>query len=166
MDLYVPSSPRASRKLVAIAFPTFRHYIPFLLLLLLLLLLHLILSKGPSALLKLSKGVVFTPIASTNARGVHRHQAILILSLYHSKRIHCLLPKAALNDAILFSSHTPLRARAVVDTRGRFGKYNAESEAESGADPTETVMCLLSYILGDYEQSLIGENRKHWYLLV
>ena len=88
MDLYVPSSPCASRKLVAVAFLTFRHHIPFLLLLLL--------SKRPSALLKLSKGVIFTPIASTDARGVHRHQAIVILSLYHSKRIHCLLPKAAL----------------------------------------------------------------------
>ena len=107
MDLYVPSSPRASRKLVAVAFLTFRHHIPFLLLLLLLL------SKRPSALLKLSKGVIFTPIASTDARGVHRHQAIVILPLYHSKRIHCLLPKAALlNDAILFASHAFARTRS------------------------------------------------------
>ena len=46
----------------------------------------LLLSKWPSRLLKLSKGVVFTPIASTDARGMHRHQAIVTLSLYHSKR--------------------------------------------------------------------------------
>ena len=130
MNLYVPSSPCASRKLVAVAFLTFRHHIPFLLLLLLLL------SKRPSALLKLSKGVVFTPIASTDARGVHRHQAIVTLSFYHSKRIHCLLPKAAVNDAILFSSHAFARKRS--------GRYARKYNAESGADPTETVMCLLS----------------------
>ena len=133
MDLYVPSSPRASRKLVAVAFLTFRHHIPFLLLLLLLLL-----SKRPSALLKLSKGVIFKPIASTDARGVHRHQAIVILSLYHSKRIHCLLPKAALlNDAILFASHSFARTRS--------SKYWRRC-MQSGADATERVMCLLSYL--------------------
>ena len=133
MDLYVPSSPCASRKLVAVAFLTFRHHIPFLLLLLLLLL-----SKRPSALLKLSKGVIFTPIASTDARGVHRHQAIVILSLYHSKRIHCLLPKAALlNDAILFASHAFARTRS-----SRYGRRCMQS----GADATERVMCLLSYL--------------------
>ena len=132
MDLYVPSSPRASRKLVAVAFLTFRHHIPFLLLLLLLL------SKRPSALLKLSKGVIFTPIASTDARGVHRHQAIVILSLYHSKRIHCLLPKVALlNDAILFASHAFARTRS-----SRYGRRCMQS----GADATERVMCLLSYL--------------------
>ena len=132
MNFDVPSSPRASRKLVAVAFLTFRHHIPFFLLLL---------SKRPSALLKLSKGVVFTPIASTDARGVHRHQAIVTLSLYHSKRIHCLFLRRH-QTTPFYSLATPLRARAIVDTRGRFGRYNIES----GADPTETVMCLLSYL--------------------
>ena len=130
MDLYVPSSPRASRKLVPVAFLTFRHHIPFLILLLL--------SKRPSALLKLSKGVIFTPIASTDARGVHRHQAIGILSLYHSKRIHCLLPKAALNDAILFTSHAFARTRS-----SRYARTVWEIQC---SDQTETVMCLLSYL--------------------
>ena len=117
MDLYVPSSPCASRKLVVVAFLTFRHHI-------LLLLLLLLLSKRPSALLKLAKGIIFTPIASTGARGVHRHQAILTLFLYNTKRIHCLLPKAAINDAI-YSLATPSRARAVVDTRGREPSRNS-----------------------------------------
>ena len=151
MDLYVPSSPRASRKLVAIAFLTFRHHIPFLLLLL---------SKRPSALLKLSKGVVFTPIASTDARGVHRHQAILILSLYHSKRIHCLLPKAALNDAILFSSHAFARTRS-----SRYARTVWEIQCREWSRPDRNSH-VPSRLLGDYEKSLIGEKRKHWLLLV
>ena len=156
MDLYVPLSPCASRKLVAIAFLTFRHHIPFLLLLLL--------SKRPSALLKLSKGVVFTPIASTDVRGVHRHQVILILSLYHSKRVHCLLPKAALNDAILFSSHAFARTRS-----SRYARTVWEIQCrERGKDWSrpDRNSHVPSKLLGDYEESLIGENRKHWYLLV
>ena len=156
MDLYVPSSPRASRKLVAVAFLTFRHHIPFLLLLLLILLL-LLLSKRPSALLKLSKGVVFTPIALTDARGVHRHQAMVTLSVYHSKRIHCLLPKAALNDTILFSSHS--------FARSRYARTVWEIQCREWNRPDRNSN-VPSKLLGNYEQSLIGENRKHWYLLV
>ena len=128
MDLYVPSPPCASRKLVTVAFPTLRHHI----------LLLLLLSKRPSGLLKLSKGILFTPIASTSARGVHRHQAILTPSLYHSKRIHiACLPKVAVNDAILFASHAFARTRSSKYTRTVY-------RARSGA---ETVMsCLLSYL--------------------
>ena len=125
MDLYVPSSPCASRKLVTVAFPTLRHHI-------LLLLLLLLLSKRPSALLKLSKGIIFTPIASTSARGVHRHQAILTLSLYNTKRIHI-----AFCHAISFASHAFARTRS-----SRYARtvYRARSGAE-------TVMsCLLSYL--------------------
>ena len=153
MDLYVPLSPRASRKLIAVAFLTFRHHIPFLLLLLLL-------SKRPSALLKLSKGVVFTPIVSTDPRGVHRHQAIVTLSLYHSKRIHCLLPKAALNDAILFSSHAFARMRS-----SRYARTVWEIQCRERSRPDRNSH-VPSKLLGDYEQSLIGENRKHCFLLV
>ena len=138
------------QKISRSCFSNFRHHIPFLLLLLLLLL-----SKRPSALLKLSKGVIFTPIASTDARGVHRHQAIVILSLYHSKRIHCLLPKAALlNDAILFASHAFARTRS-----SRYGRRCMQR-----VEPTDGKSHVPSKLLGSYEQSLIGENRKHWYL--
>ena len=135
MDLYVPSSPCVSRKLVTVAFPTLRHHI----------LLLLLLSKQPSALLKLSKGIIFTPIASTSARGVHRHQAILTLSLYHSKRIHCLFPKAALNDAILFASHA---FACTLSSRYARTVYRARSGAE-----TRNGYVVPSKLLGDYKQS-------------
>ena len=132
MDLYVPSSPCASRKLVAVAFPTLRHHI-----LLLLLLLLLLLSKRPSAVLKLSKGLIFTPIASTSVRGVHRHQAIYTLSLYNTKHIHCLFPKAA-QTTPFYSLATPSRARTV-DRRGRF----TEKRSRNGH-------VVPSKLLGDY----------------
>ena len=146
MDLYVPPSPRASRKLVAVAFLTFRHHIPFLLLLLLL-------SKRPSALLKLSKGAVFTPIASTDARGVHRHQAIVTLSLYHSKHIHCLLP-GALNDAILFSSHAFARTRS-----SRYARTVWEIQCREWSRPDRNSH-VPSRLLGDYEQSFNWRKQK------
>ena len=130
MDLYVPSSPCASRKLVAVAFPTLRHHI----------LLLLLLSKRPSAVLKLSKGLIFTPIASTSVRGVHRHQAILTLSLYNTKHIHCLFPKAA-QTTPFYSLATPSRTRAV-DRRGRF----TEERSRNGH-------VVPSKLLGDYEPS-------------
>ena len=85
MNFYVPSSTCASIKLVTVAFPTLRHHnnilisIPFLLLLLL--------SKRPSALPKLSKSVVFIPIASTDARGVRLHQEIVIRILVEVENI-------------------------------------------------------------------------------
>ena len=130
MDLYVPSSPCASRKLVAVAFPTLRHHI-------LLLLLLLLLSKRPSAVLKLSKGLIFTPIASTSVRGVHRHQAILTLSLYNTKHIHCLFPKAA-QTTPFYSLATPSRARAV-------GRFTEERSRNGHVVPSK--------LLGDYEPS-------------
>ena len=96
MDFYVPSSPCVNRKLATVAFRTLCHYL---------------LSKQPSALLKFSKDFL-SPVASTGARSVHRHQAIVFPFLYHSKHIHCLLPKAAPNDAILFARHAFARTRS------------------------------------------------------
>ena len=132
MDLYVPSSPCASRKLVAVAFPTLRHHI--------LLLLLLLLTKRPSAVLKLSKGLIFTPIASTSVRGVHRHQAIL-LSPSTTPSISIAFSKAA-QTTPFYSLATPSRARAV-DRRGRF----TEERSRNGH-------VVPSKLLGDYEPSL------------